>query len=194
MSSEFDLSSVSEVFHGSPERGLSLLAPRVSTHGESWIYATPFIEVACSYLSKWDDLDFAQIHWYGEFHLVERYPGAFEQIFPKGQGSIYCLPPEKFSSFNYMEAVCKEAVVPLKEIVIENSWDYIREIARSKKLFLHYYPNRPAFVPSDDSDLLVKVAKWLQRHEAEWQESSLFKRFQSKHAKLEPRLLSQMGF
>lgn len=189
MTHEFDLTSVSEVFHGSSQQGLSVITPRVSTHGMNWVYATPFIEIACTYLAKWDDLDFAQIQSCDDFHLVERYPGAFEGIFPQGKGSIYYLSPEKFTSFNYMEAVCKESVVPLREVMIENSWEYIQEISRTRRLFLHKYPSRPSFVPADDSDLFKKVSAWLDET-PDWQSSSLFKRLQSKHPKMAVYILA----
>ncbi|WP_413291284.1 hypothetical protein [Bdellovibrio sp. HCB337] len=141
-------------------------------------------------MAKWDDLDFAQIHSYGDFHLVERYPNAFEAIFPQGKGSIYYLPPEKFTSFNYMEAVCKESVVPLKEVVVENSWEYIQEISKTRRLFLHKYPTRPSFLPADDSDLLNKVTSWLDK-KSDWQSSPLFKRLQSKHPKIAEQILAK---
>lgn len=192
MSEVFDLSSVSEVFHGSPQGDLQVITPRVSTHKEAWVYATPFLEMACTYLASWDDLDFAQVHHYGDFHLVERFPNAFQEIFPKGKGSIYCLPVDSFESFNYMEAISRTPVVPIKEIKIENSWEYIQSVARTKKLFLHVYPNRPTMIPQDDSDLIAKVSGWLKEKPLEWQSSSLYKRFVSKHPNLLKKLYESM--
>jgi len=188
MSQIFDLTSVQHVFHGSPQNGLDLIHPKISTHGECWVYATPFLEIACTYLAKWDDLDFAQTMYYDDFHLVERYPYAFEQIFPDAKGSIYLLPTSTFKSFNYMEAVSLEPVAPLKEIVIDNSWNFIQELAKTRKLHLHTYPNRPSFIPKDDSDIVVKVSKWLLESPSSKRKSDLFGRFSKKH----PMLVDQL--
>jgi len=188
MSQVFDLKSVKEVFHCSPQSGLQVLRPRVSTHGESWVYATPFLEIACTYLAKWDDLDFAQSMNGDDFYLVERYPNAFMQIFPQAKGSLYHLPIDSFESFNYMEAVSREPVYPLKETIIENSWEFINEVASQRNLHLHYYPHRPSFIPEDDSDLVAKVSKWIQEEKKTGRESALYSRFCLKHPNLVGRL------
>ena len=84
------------LFHASPVHGLRELAPRVSTHGQEWVYATPYIGVVAAYLGKWGDFDFAQRVSNGKPILVERYPGAFKKIYSKKGGSIYAFSKDGF--------------------------------------------------------------------------------------------------
>lgn len=171
------------VYHASPIQGLKELIPKASTHGKSWVYATTNLAVAAAYLGKWSDFDLAQGSCSKEdkIHLVERYQGAFKEIFGLGKiksGSIYKLNSSGFlknqTSFE-MEVVNPSKVKVVEEMMISLPLDFLKELEKKGELDLYYYPNRPMCVPKDDSDLVEKTLRWIKEGKVKTKETLLKK-------------------
>lgn len=174
------------LFHAGPTHGLTRLEPRRSTHGVPWVYATPHVEMVVPYLAGWGDLDFAQWHVEGTFHLVERYPGAFRTIFEGVSGSIYRVPADSFRELEPggPEWVSDLAVEVLEETRVIDAWTHLRAVSAATALTLYVHPDRPPFVPADDSDLVAKVARWMATAGVPREESVLYRDFRDLHPAL----------
>ena len=156
------------VYHASTERGLTVLNPNKSTHQEDWVYATPYLGIVATYLGRWSDFDLGQgtCGPKGRIHLVERYKGAFEKVYKGSSGSIYTLSREGFlegkTSFK-MEVVKPGPAKVLSEEYISDPWNYLQKLRNQGELDLYFYPNRPECIPSDDSDIVDKAVKWINK-------------------------------
>ena len=51
----------------------------------------------------------------------------------------------------------------LHEEHINNVFEKLKELNDRGELKLYLYPNRPAFLPKDNSDLIPKVIRWRKR-------------------------------
>jgi len=77
-------------------------------------------------------------------------------------GSIYTLPGEKFEESKtdwQFEVTCKEEVTPLNEEKIEEAKKYLMKLKEKGKIKIVYHPNKPDYIPKDDSDLVQKAVK-----------------------------------
>ncbi len=154
------------VYHGSTFHNLKVIKPNASTHNKNWVYGTYSEAVATIFLSsKGNDLYYylaGSGTEYDPIILVERKPGMFKEIFDVS-GSIY-----KLSSKNFLEnqtgwsaeviSKCDEKVI--QEKYVNNVYDELIKLANENKLKLYLYPNRPANIPIDNSDLIPKVRRW----------------------------------
>ena len=150
------------VYHGSNVKGLKVIEPRVSTHQQNLVYATKSPCVATIFLSNGgSDLVYVlggQGTNEKPAYLVERLPGVFNKIF-SGEGSIYTLNSEPFNykeGFWNAEVVAEESQMVLKEEKIDNILEKLEEYKKEGVLKLYRYPERPDFIPLDNSDLIDK--------------------------------------
>lgn len=154
------------VYHGSRTKGLQKIERRSSTHGKSWVYASPNKVVATIFISNGgSDLDY-NLGGAGTKEspivLVERYDGAFDKIF-NTSGSLYTLNGENFNSGKTSwsaEVVSEFDEQVLEEEYINNINEKLDELAHNGELQLYRYPNRPKYIPSDNSDLIEKYIKY----------------------------------
>ena len=51
----------------------------------------------------------------------------------------------------------------LHEEHIDNVFEKLKELNNNGELKLYLYPNRPSFLPKDNSDLVPKVIRWKNR-------------------------------
>jgi hypothetical protein len=176
------------VFHASSIHGLTSIEPRRSTHGKSWVYATNEIGVVAAYLGRWSDLDFNQsIDDNNIPVLVERYPGALVKAYKNQSGSIYLLPNEIFSSGKTSfsgEVVSDKSSPVIGEIIIKDAYEFLLDLQRQGKIQIYLYPNRPSFIPKDDSDLIRKVIDSIKRNP----NGKNYERFIQLHPKLKDTL------
>lgn len=153
------------VYHGSNIKGLKVIKPSKSTHGKEYVYATTSKEVATIFLSsKGNDL----YYYLGNPNkeeptvLVERKEGMFKDIF-NVTGSIYTLDSKDFlynqTSWS-MEVVSEKEVIPIKEEYIDNVYDELIRLNSMGKIKLYLYPDRPDFIPLDNSDLITKIIRF----------------------------------
>ena len=175
------------LYHASPVQDLKILEPKVSSHDQKWVYATPYPGIVAAYLGVWSDLDFSQRVDNGEPALVERYAGAFQSIFSGKSGSIYLVSSEGFlfdqTKFKG-EAVKAGTASIYDETNITDALAYLHELEAQGKVKLYTYPDRPPTVPSDDSDLIEKGVRWVLRKP----ESDIYSRFIRFHPGLKERL------
>ena len=157
-----------KVYHGSIHQGLKIIRKK-STHGKSWLYATLSKAISIIFISnKGSDL-----YYYlsgdgtenNQVILVERKEGMFKDIF-NVSGSLYTLNGKNFISSKTSwsaEMVSEFDENVLHEEHINNVFEKLKELNDRGELKLYLYPNRPAFLPKDNSDLIPKVIRWRKR-------------------------------
>jgi hypothetical protein len=157
------------VYHASPVQGLKVLRPRPSTHGRSWVYATIDPVMAALFVSPIGGDLTCQVGRdpeTGTPYVWERFRGAFEHRYAGRSGSIYTLPAGRFLSGRTSweeEVVSREAVVPVREVRVEDARAYLLELAAGGKLLIVRYPRRIDDIPDDDEDLVDKAVNWARR-------------------------------
>ena len=153
-----------EVYHCSPVQGLTRITPRVSTHGQSWVYATKDKVMSSVFLGReGGDFTCATGTLNGRPYIVERFEGAIERRYGSVQGSVYTLPGHSFvagrTTWSH-DLVSEEAVAPLCETRVDNARDHLIQLAAEGLLIVKFYPDRFAGMPDDDEDLVERAAVW----------------------------------
>ena len=153
------------VYHGSNMSFLKVIKKHNSTHKRNWVYASYPKEVALIFISKQGNDLFYSLSFDGKnypIELVERKPLMFKKIF-NCSGYIY-----KLDASNFMEGQTGwpgEVVSNTDEEVIsfeyiDNVYDELIKLDNEGLIKLYLYPNRPDYVPLDNSDLISKVLRW----------------------------------
>lgn len=179
------------VYHGSPVGGLTHLEPRRSTHGKSWVYATKNRTIAIIHSQKWNDYIFNEsYHGQIQLELTERLPNAFEEVYKGKRSYLYYLDSANFlegqTSFS-PEVVSEKLEQILKCEVIEDTYIKLCEMAENKEVVLYRYPDRPNYIPLDDSDLIESTKYFLENTQ---DKKGLIGYAIEKHPKLKKSLLS----
>lgn len=150
------------VYHGSREHGIKRLEPRKSTHGV-YVYATPSKVLALHFSGRCgDDFTYDIGHFdsdkEGPWELVELIPGAFEKMY-SNSSSIYSLPDDTFIDIQtgFREVVSEEGVDVIDEEYCENVYDGIKRAEAEGLVKIYRYPNKPAGMKQDGTDLLDKL-------------------------------------
>ena len=154
------------VYHGSQKSNLKIITKRKSTHQQDWVYATFSKAIATIFIcNKASDLNYylgGKGTEFEPFILVERKKNMFKQIF-NISGSLYSLSSKNFLSNKTgwsAEVVSTQDEDVIKEEYIENVYEKLVDLNNQKELILYLYPDRPEFIPLDNSDLIPKVKKW----------------------------------
>lgn len=160
---------ISHVYHGSIHQGLSIIKRNKSTHGKSWVYATLSKAISTIFISnKGSDLYYYLSGDGTENNpvlLVERKEGMFKDIF-NVSGSLYTLSGKNFISGETgwsAEVISESDENVIHEEHIDNVFEKLKELNDMGELKLYLYPNRPPFLPKDNSDLIPKVIRWRKR-------------------------------
>ncbi len=155
-----------KVYHGSIHQGLKIIRKNKSTHGKSWVYATLSKAISVIFISnKGSDL-----YYYlsgdgtenNQVILVERKEGMFKDIF-NVSGSLYTLSGKNFISGKTgwsAEVVSEFDEKVIHEEYINNVFEKLKELNNKGELKIYLYPNRPNYIPKDNSDLISKVIRW----------------------------------
>lgn len=103
-------------------------------------------------------------------------------------GSVYTLPADSFEAGKTGwegDLVSMISVKVASEIHVEDALETLLGFERAGQIVIHRYPNRPSYIPQDDSDLVEKAAIY-----ASWDgnERDIRKRFQKSHPHLYERL------
>ena len=154
------------VYHGSRVHGIKILEPQKSTHG-NYVYATSDKIIAIVMARKnGGDLIYAfgRMSKDGPYDLVERVPYAFDKMFDT-DFSLYTLDASSFKNIHtgFNEVVSNTEVEVLKEEIYPNLKEEIEKLAIEGKIKIYRYPERPEYIPEDDSDLLVKAQNNYER-------------------------------
>lgn len=154
------------VYHGSQKQNLKKITKRKSTHGQEWVYATSSKVIATIFISnKASDLNYylgGKGTNESPIILVERKIDMFKNIFNLS-GSLYSLSSKNFLSNKTgwsAEVISEYDEDVIEEEHIGNVYDKLVDLNNKKDLKLYLYPNRPNFLPLDNSDLIPKVKKW----------------------------------
>ncbi len=135
------------VFHGSPVEDIKIFTPRISTHGKPVIYASDTMDAAFLYCAKWNDF---MLTCGSDDVVVERYKGAFDELYKDKKGYIYILDGTTFKFDKYCnELVSEKAVKVIDCITINNLYDVILA-----KYTVYLYPDKPLWISNDDGDII----------------------------------------
>lgn len=157
------------VYHGSTHQGLKIIKKNKSTHGKPLVYGTLSKAISTIFINdKGSDL-----YYYlsgdgtenNPLILVERKENMFKDIF-NVSGSLYTLNGKNFASGKTgwsAEVVSEFDENVIYEERIDNVLEKLKELNKKGKLKLYLYPNRPSFIPLDNSDLIPKVIRWKKR-------------------------------
>ena len=157
---------VTYVYHGSTHKGLTKIKKNKSTHGELWVYGTLSKAISIIFISdKGSDL-YYYLSGDGTKNnpvvLVERKENMFKDIF-NISGSLYTLSGKNFISGKTgwsAEVVSDSNENVISEEHIDNVFEELKKLNDAGQLKLYLYPNRPDFLPLDNSDLISKVIRW----------------------------------
>ena len=153
------------LYHGSKEHGLKRIEPRKSTHGV-YVYATPEKVLALNFSGRCgDDLTYSIGHFdtdkNGPWELVENIPSAFEKMF-SNSSSIYSFSDETFKDIHtgFAEVVSEVGVDVINEEYCENVYDGLLQAEKDGLVKIYRYPNKPASLKQDGSDILDKWRRY----------------------------------
>lgn len=151
------------VYHGSKIHNLKTLKPHESTHG-NYLYATPN-KIVAILMSKCCGSDITYTlsgDGNGHYDLIERIPNALDKMYAN-DASIYTLPSESFKDIHtgFNEVVSKESVDVVYEEYIPNLYEKLNELEEYGYINIYYYPDRPNYIPEDDSDLVDKLKNYV---------------------------------
>ena len=151
------------VYHGSKTKGLKIIKKRVSSHQKEWVYATLSKAVSVIFINNGgSDLNYflgGKGTEESPIVLVERKAGMFEQIFNLS-GSLYILDNKNFQTGQTgwsAEVVSDFEENVIHEEAIDNVLNKISELAKNNELILYRFPDRPNYIPLDNSDLIPRI-------------------------------------
>lgn len=134
------------VYHSSKIQNLKIIEPRVSTHGNSYVYAMISPEFSALFLGDSYDL-INQIELSRDSKklvIIERFKNSLEVGYKNFNGSIYTLSAENFKEgitgwkpelvSEYSEKVLSEEKIP-------DALDYILKLEKLGKINIYRYPN-----------------------------------------------------
>lgn len=164
-------SSSKVLYHGSKISGLKTIEPNKSTHGNSWVYATKDPVIASLFISECDDFNTAICgngSGFYPFFVVERHKDVLSKYFNGVSGSIYTIDAKNFKA-NLTgwsaELVSTESASVVSETKITDLLEYITDAEKKGKIKIYYYPDRPKYIPQDDSDIVAKAVEWSKKKE-----------------------------
>lgn len=160
---------IKNVYHGSTQQGLKTIIKNKSTHGQAWVYATLSKAISTIFISNKGSNLYYYLSGDGTENnpiiLVERKENMFKDIF-NVSGSLYTLSGKNFISGKTgwsAELVSEYDEDVVHEEYIDNVFEKLKELNDEGELKLYLYPNRPPFLPKDNSDLIPKVIRWKKR-------------------------------
>lgn len=85
------------LYHVSPTPGITVLEPRVSSHGKAWVYATPSLVTGLLFGVRHDDFDLRiSTLEDGRTEVCECYPGAFQRVYQGKSCTVYHVSEDGF--------------------------------------------------------------------------------------------------
>lgn len=154
------------VYHGSIEDNIKILMPKIGTHRKKCVYATRNKCVALLFACRGNgDLDTMIGTINKELMVVERREGVLKELYDY-KGYIYELDDKTFSHYNYLwskELISFEPVKVKNKIEVPNILKKLEEEEVKKHIKIYRYPDRPASIPLDNSDLISKYKKFEEK-------------------------------
>lgn len=152
------------VYHVFATPGLSVLTPRVSSHGKPYVYAIESLTTGLLFGAKHDDFDFLlDLSDHGIPELYECYPGAFRSVYQGKRCCVYELKEEGFrrgmTSWS-PELVCETQVVPERELLIDDLYRRLLEEQENGNLLLHPYTDTPEYRKLISSHIVDRLIRF----------------------------------
>lgn len=137
------------LYHVSAAHGISVLTPRVSSHGKAYVYAIDDLVTALLFGVRHDDFDFLlDTNDAGVPEIYECYPDAFRSVYQGKRCSVYEVKSDGFlrgmTSWS-PELVCESEVAVERETVVEDLYSRLLLEREKGKLILHFYSDAPAY-------------------------------------------------
>lgn len=133
------------IYHVSKTQNLSLLEPRVCSHGKAYVYGSYHIETALLFGGElWSDWDFIYKRNYdtGELTFSETYPNIFNKTFEGKQCVVYEVEDSGFlegQTHMWDEIVSENPTKIIKETKIDNLAEAIKQLERENKIKIEYF-------------------------------------------------------
>ena len=131
------------LYHISNVHGLKILEPRISTHGQAYVYAVDNLTIGLLFGAKKDDFDFIiDTDESGNPKIYECYKNAFREIYKGVACSIYEV--ENLGFIKGItgwdpEYVNKEKVKILNEIIVNDLYKRLLKERDNGNLIIHRY-------------------------------------------------------
>ena len=131
------------LYHVSEVCGLTVLKPKVSSHGKAYVYAIENLVAGLLFGAKWDDFDFLMTNdEAGRPVLYECYLDAFEGKYAGKSCSVYEVEEAGFQKGVTgwePELVCEREVPVQREVAIDDLHDRLLVEEIQGNLILHRY-------------------------------------------------------
>lgn len=152
------------VYHGSPSGDIEVFKPHKSTHNKECVYATDNRTIALLFMSHGNgDYDTVINYSDGKVQLVERREGVLDNLYNKS-GYLYELDGSTFKHYDYLwspEVISfEDSLKPIKKSFIENIYEELEKEEELGNIEIFRYPDRPKFMPLDNSDLIDKAIEF----------------------------------
>lgn len=153
------------IYHGSSIPNLKVIKPKTSTHMKKWVYGCASKAISIIFLSPFGSDLYYSLSGDGidyPIELVERKEGMFKKIFDCS-GYIYKLDVSNFKSGQTgwsAEFVSDKEEEVLECEYIKNVYEELIRLNKEGLIKLYLYPERPNWIPGDNSDLIPKVIRW----------------------------------
>lgn len=149
------------LYHVSGKHHLTVLRPKVSSHGKAYVYAVDNLTLGLLFGARKDDFDFIMdADGQGCAEVFECYPQAFEEVYRGVSCSVYTLDNQGFQSGLTgwaPEYVCERDVIPLSEDLIP---DLYERLIAEPGLILHRYENTRAYRQMISNHVLDRLVRF----------------------------------
>lgn len=131
------------LYHVSSTSGITVLTPRISSHGKAYVYAIDNLVTGLLFGARHDDFDFLlSTDASGTPEVYECYPDAFRLVYQGKSCSVYELKEDGFlrgmTSWD-PELVCESEVAVESENMIADLYTRLMQEMTNGKLILHRY-------------------------------------------------------
>lgn len=131
-----------KIYHTSKVKGLTLLEPRISTHGKAYVYGTKHVNLSLLF-GGCGCGDFDGMYGFNDIpYFYEAYPHAFYERFANQTGYVYELDPTDFlegkTGFS-AEVVSEKPVKVLSCFEIKDLYEYFMDLIAKGELDFQPY-------------------------------------------------------
>lgn len=152
------------LYHVSPAAGLTVLEPRVSTHGQPWVYALADEVTALLFGARQDDFDFCiDTNEDGLAEVWECWPGALQGCYGGQRCSVYEISEVGFLSGQTgwsPEWVCPAPVPVLRETPVPDLYARLTAEAARGSLILHRWEDTPDYRARISNHVVDRLIRW----------------------------------
>ena len=156
-----------KLYHVSKTPNLTVLKPRISTHGKAYVYATESLALALLFgsSSSWGDFDgICGINQDNKIpHFYEAYEGAFKRAFANQQCYIYEVDPSTFESGKTSfsgEVVSSKPVKVLNCTKVNDLYGCLIALGLDSKIDIYEYENTEKYKRMIDKHIEDRIIRF----------------------------------